>query len=404
MQATINNTLLSRLKPKTKPYEVRDTKLTGFILRVNLSGKMVYMCEYARGKRIMVGKACVLTPAQARDSAKEILADVVKGIDPAAAKKTQHALTLQQFLEKEYTPWVEAHRKCGGSTVNRIKIHFLAEFGHKPLAEITAFAIEKWKTKRLQAGIKPITVNRAIAALKGVLSKTLEWGLINTHPLAKLKLEKVDDIARIRYLTKDEETSLRKALDVREEKLRKAREKGNTWRRERAYEEMPDLRNQVFADYMKPMILLSLNTGLRRGELLSLTWDNINFAIAALSVAGYTSKSNKTRHVPLNREALEALQAWHKQTNGAGLVFYNKDGKQLSDVKKSWATILNLANIKGFRWHDQRHHFASRLVMAGVDLNTVRELLGHSDIKMTLRYAHLAPEHKAEAVAKLVNQ
>ena len=75
----------------------------------------------------------------------------------------------------------------------------------------------------------------------------------------------------------------------------------------------------------------------------------------------------------------------------------------MDNVRKSWAGVLKEAHISHFRWHDLRHHFASRLVMAGVDLNTTRELLGHSDLKITLRYAHLAPEHKAEAMERLVN-
>ena len=109
-------------------------------------------------------------------------------------------------------------------------------------------------------------------------------------------------------------------------------------------------------------------------------------------------------YVPLNIVALQCLKDWHTQNKRDGLVFANpQTGAQFDNVKKSWASILKGAEIKNFRWHDMRHHFASKLVMAGVDLNTVRELLGHADIKMTLRYAHLAPEHKAKAVAKLVD-
>ena len=87
---------------------------------------------------------------------------------------------------------------------------------------------------------------------------------------------------------------------------------------------------------------------------------------------------------------------------GDGLVFPGKNGKRFNNIRRSWAGVLDAAKISGFRLHDLRHTFASRLVMAGVDLNTVRELLGHSDYSMTLRYAHLAPEHKAAAVARLV--
>jgi integrase len=123
----------------------------------------------------------------------------------------------------------------------------------------------------------------------------------------------------------------------------------------------------------------------------------------SVSVTGDIAKSCKTRHVPLNILALQCLNDWRINGNDTGLIFPNpQTGVQFDNVKKAWAGILKAAEIKEFRWHDMRHHFASKLVMAGVDLNTVRELLGHADIKMTLRYAHLAPEHKAKAVARLV--
>lgn len=101
-------------------------------------------------------------------------------------------------------------------------------------------------------------------------------------------------------------------------------------------------------------------------------------------------------------EAYKVLDQWHKKVEKKeGLVFPSKNNQPFNHVKRSWGSLLKKANIFQFRWHDLRHHFASKLVMAGVDLNTVRELLGHSDIAMTLRYAHLAPEHKVNAVRKI---
>jgi integrase len=98
----------------------------------------------------------------------------------------------------------------------------------------------------------------------------------------------------------------------------------------------------------------------------------------------------------MNSEVRQVLRQWQSQNGASPRVF------SLKDAKTAWTRLLKEAGIENFRFHDLRHHFASRLVMKGVDLNTVRELLGHADTKMTLRYAHLAPEHKAAAVEKLV--
>jgi integrase len=154
-----------------------------------------------------------------------------------------------------------------------------------------------------------------------------------------------------------------------------------------------------------PAILLSINTGIRQGELINLLWGDVNLGKDAyLFVRAESAKSKKGRHVPLNDEAKAVLVQWKVQGEGTRLVFPGRDGKPKAEVKTAWTKLLEDAQITKFRWHDMRHHFASRLVMLGVDLNTVRELLGHADLKMTLRYAHLAPAHKANAVQQLMRK
>lgn len=402
MKAIINASLLTRLKPSNKPYEVRDEKLIGFLVRVNISGKLLYMCEYARGKRVTIGKANVLTPIQARDMAHAILGDAAKGIDPRKIKKTNTHLTLQEFIDKYYTTWFLQHRKSGKKGIDHINRCFTKPFGDMALIDFTPSFVDQWRTQRLQKGLSTETVNRDLATFKAALSKAVLWGLIETHPLEKLRLLKSDRSGKVRFLSSNEEKCLREAIIHRESIIKAKRDSSNQWHQERGYELRENLNQYTFADHLRPMILLSMNTGLRRGEIFSLKWENINFDHAVLTIEGSYAKSGKTRHIPLNSEALQVLKSWQAQNHSYELVFHNKDGERFDNIKKSWTKILETAKIKNFRWHDLRHHFASRLVMAGVDLNTVRELLGHSDMSMTLRYAHLAPEHKANAVEKLV--
>lgn len=143
-----------------------------------------------------------------------------------------------------------------------------------------------------------------------------------------------------------------------------------------------------YVDHLTPVVRIAMNIGMRRGELLSMTWADINWEAKMLTIQAENAKSGRQRHIPLNVEAMEVLQRWGGQAGErrTGKVF------EVSDIKKGWGKLIADARIEQFRFHDLRHHFASRLARAGVDLNTVRELLGHADITMTLRYAHLAPD------------
>lgn len=312
-------------------------------------------------------------------------------------------MTLSRFIQDEYSSWRLANRKNGKADIHRLKVNFVSEMSDRLLSEITPIAVEKWRTNRINNGTMIATVNRDIVTLKSMLSKAVEWGFITDHPLRNLKLHKVDSTAKIRYLTKDEEIRLKTAIVNRDQEIKNARTRANEWRKARRLALYDDLTKFTYADHMMPMILLALNTGLRSGDLFNLRWENIDLDRAILTISGDIAKSGKTRHIPLNAVSLKVLSHWRQQSESDGLVFVNTDtGKPFDNVNKAWNGILTSAGIQKFRWHDMHHHFASKLVMKGVDLNTVRELLGHADIKMTLRYAHLAPEYKANAVAKLV--
>ena len=401
MKAVIGKRLLEEISPRAKPYEIRDARLPGFILRVQPSGRMSYVCEYGRAKRITIGNAKVLTPVQARDRAKLILADACKGIEPKREKASEKHHTLRTFLDEEYGPWYKQNRRRGDAELNRLKVNF-KDLLDKPLAEISLWAIEKWRMNRLKSGITPVTVNRDIAPLKTAFSRAVDWEFLAENPLTRLKPSKTDRSRVVRYLGDEEEKRLRDALIRREHKMKKARASGNRWRKKHGYRTKPELTEQYFADYLRPMVLLSLNTGIRRGELVSLTWADVNFEGSSLTVNGQDAKSGQTRVIPLNDEALAVLRHWRMQSKKeVGYVFPGRSGGPLVDVNKAWVAIRASAKISNFRWHDLRHSFASKLAMRGVDLNTIRELLGHASLAMTLRYAHLAPEHKMEAVSKL---
>jgi integrase len=223
------------------------------------------------------------------------------------------------------------------------------------------------------------------------------------NPNMKL-LKETDAASKVRYLTDEERARLFEALDEREDRMRDARASHNEFLTERERPTRPEL-DGVFADHLKPMVLLSLYCGIRRGTLLGLLWGDMDFSAGILTMRGEITKNGEILRVPVNAITFNTFSAWHGQSENTSpddLIFPSPvTGGTLKDVKKAWRAVLKAARIDNFRWHDMRHDFASQLVMKGVDLNTVRELMGHSDITTTQIYAHLAPEYKLKAVEVL---
>jgi integrase len=385
--------------PGVKPFEIRDARLPGFLLRVQPSGARSYYVQHGRGRRTLIGAVGHFTPDEARERGEKILGNVAHGRPPLHGLDGADVLTLGDFIGKEgdeghtYRKWLAANKpKSAATTLQRLETQFGA-WNSRPLSDITVERIETWRTARLSAGRSPQTVLRDVMTLSGVLSRAVRLGKLAENPIRRVEKPRIDRSPKVRYLDAAEEKRLRDALSERDTEMREARVSANAWRKARKQEPLPPL---DYGDHLTPAVIVSMNTGLRLGELVALRWSDIDLKAARLTVEGNSSKSEQTRHVPLNTDAVDVLKRWRKQSPDADRVF------PISRFKTAWTALLERAHITKFRWHDLRHHFASRLVQAGVPLNTVRELLGHGSLAMTIRYAHLAPDQKIDAVAKLV--
>ena len=221
---------------------------------------------------------------------------------------------------------------------------------------------------------------RDLFTLSSVLRRAVKAGELTENPVRRVDKPRVDRRGKVRFLDQAEETRLRQALKARDEEMRSQRMLANNRRQAQHERTLPPLTH--FGDHLTPAVLLSMNTGLRRGETLKLRWGSVDFNRQLLTVEGPNAKNRQIRHVALNEEAVSVLRLWREQSGTGARVF----GVQINNR-------ITTGHL--------RHHFASRRVQKGVPLNTVRDLLGHGSLGMSLRYAHLAPDQRREAVSKL---
>lgn len=242
------------------------------------------------------------------------------------------------------------------------------EFGDTTVEALDPHVIERWMKKRA-AERSPATANRPFEFLRRACRKALRDEKIRSDPTVKVKKIK-EPSGRVRYLTDDEEKRLQATVPLK------------WW----------------------PLVEFAILTGLRRGEQVGLKREQVDLANRVVTIP--RSKNGETRHVRLNSRAVEILRSLLSR-HQSEWVFAAANDKRHNNPRhlstKVLQPALKKAGIKNFRWHDLRHTFCSRLVMAGIPLNTVRELAGHKSIRMTERYSHLAPEHLADAVEVLVN-
>lgn len=257
-----------------------------------------------------------------------------------------------------------------------LRVHLIPFFGNRRLDEVTAKDVEAFKGEKRASGLGPKTVNNMLTVLRKLLATAIDWEVIEKIPrIRRLNVAP----AKFDWLTREEANRFLRAIDAHYP----------AWR---------------------PLFWLALRTGLRRGELFALKWEDIDLTARTVTVRHsvfrgrlYAPKGGKARTVPLTRDVTEVLRQAQGSERDAFL-FPAKDGKlsrHQGHADRPLKGALKRAGLRPIRFHDLRHSFASQLASAGRSLKEVQELLGHESIAVTMRYAHLAPGRMREAVAVL---
>ena len=152
---------------------------------------------------------------------------------------------------------------------------------------------------------------------------------------------------------------------------------------------------------LKPIVLVAITTGMRRGEILSLKWDDVDLKNGFIHVRD--SKTGKARSIPIEKPLKTTMKKLPRHIGSEWVFWIGDRGEVRKGIQRAWAKAVSEAEIDNLRFHDLRHHAASTMVMQGVPLYTVKEVLGHASIKTTERYAHLSPEFIRDKIKRVEN-
>ena len=266
MQAFIGATLLAskEAQPQSKPFEIYDTRLSGFTLRVQPSGVRSYYTRFGRNRRVVLGKVGTIAPEEARERCRKVLGNVAHGRHPLHGLGGLDGITLGMFIADTYSTWVNATRpRTAANTLEKLHRHFRTWYP-EPLTAITFERIESWKARRLNEGRSAATLLRDLFTLSSVLRRAVKAGELTDNPVRHVDKPRVDRKGEVRLLDQIEESRLRNALVERDVEMQTLRTARNDRRRNQRRPLLPPLPH--FADHLTPAVLLSMNTGLRHGD------------------------------------------------------------------------------------------------------------------------------------------
>ena len=362
--------------------EACDADLPGLYLELRATspgqGTFYYRYKDANGKTChkRIGSTVDMTLADARKQAKVIKGEIASGVDPKG-ETAKVMLTYGAFFADHYLPYVTPRKRSWKRDEELFRLRIQGKFGDTKLDAITRQEIQSFHTALLAEGLAPASCDHHVKLLRQSLNLAIEWDMLKINPAAKVPLFSVDNKVE-HYLN---EAELARLLAV--------------------------LRDPKSPRSVCQIALYLLSTGARLNEALSAKWVDTDRQTRVWRIPAAVSKSGKIRVVPLNDSALEVL-AELKTEGKFEHLFVNtriskKTGKEVgtgkpyTSIMKVWSRLRLKAGLPHFRIHDLRHQYASFLVNAGRTLYEVQQVLGHSDPKVTQRYAHLSTKSLQDA-------
>jgi len=354
------------------------TKRLTFVINGEVIPGTIYQRETKKGKRWCINfqtqdKKRVRKVARLAQSEEEAVVVLQEEIQKAfdheySTTRRKEKISFRDFAQKYLELYAQTNKiswKTDRSCIKNMN-HY---FGNIYLSELTSEDIEKFKKDKLSNGLQKSTVNRYLAILRKMLNLAKDWGYLPQEREIRFRLFPERDNLKERILSEAEEKRLL----------------------------------QTSSELVKSVVKVALNTGMRLREILNLRWNQINFNARVIKVDN--AKNGKIRFVDVNTPLLRELQMLRSRDGQSPNVFSNPEtGKPYLDIKTGFKAACRRAGIEGLRFHDLRHTFASRLVERGVDLITVKDLLGHSTVKMTERYTHSSRQSKKNAVELLAQR
>jgi integrase len=361
MKTKITKRVVDAVEPGEKQIYVYDTELPGFGFRVMPSGVKSFFVQYGpTRRRVTIGHYGILTVDQARREAARLLAEVALGDDPAEVRAEKRkgftvADLAARYLEDHAT--IKKKPRSIKEDMRLLEKIILPALGKRKVKDITRTDVARFHHSLRET---PTQANRALALLSKMFNLAEKWGFRPDNSNPCRHVEKYKEKPRERFLTDDELARLGRVLSE--------------------CDEHPSAIT---------CIRLLLFTGCRRGEILGLRWENV-----FLEEGFFVLEDSKTgkRMVPINQPTREVLETAVRRDDNPFVCWGEKPGQALVGITKIWDRIRKRAGIEDVRLHDLRHSYASEAAGAGLGLNLIGALLGHTQAQTTKRYAHLALE------------